>query len=170
MNGKENTMSLLKTAQNIKNKSIGNPNPIGSQQKEEPGFFRKALPYLGGLAAAAGIYGLLRRGKTKGLSEIERLVNVVKEYMSLEKIKPLLSKYMNDAVKDVDKVIKTISDESGEPFEVVRDLFTKYRIRKLLSLKIDKDDILNQIKVLEGQKKNLREFVLNQYGGTICIE
>ena len=100
--------------------------------------------------------------------ELNRISEIIKEYELLEKLKPFISKYMGETVKDVDKVIRKISNDAREDFEVVKQLFSKYHIRKLLSVNTDTKDLSTKIKELEGCKKDLHKFVLTQYGSLLC--
>ena len=95
--------------------------------------------------------------------EIRKIIDTVNEYKILAKLKPSISKFMTDKVKDVDVVIKKISDDAQVDHAIVQSLFSKYHIRKLLSVNTDTDDLVKKAKELDGNRKNLREFVINQY-------
>jgi len=98
-------------------------------------------------------------------TEYKRLMNVMKEYLVLEKIKPHLPSYLNAAISNVDDTIRELSEVSSQPYEIVKDLMTKYNIRKLLSLKIDIKSLEDEMNQAEYYKKNLEKFVLKKYGG-----
>jgi len=90
------------------------------------------------------------------------LEDVLFEYNILEKIRPFLSKYLKK-IDDYEEVIKSISRDSKVGDNVIRLLFSKYRINKLLTLKIDKEEIIEKIKFFDNNLNNLKEYVLKKY-------
>lgn len=92
------------------------------------------------------------------------------ENQVLEKIRPFLSKKLVTMSRSKPgTVISSISKESGVKEEIVRGLFSKYRINKLISLSIDVSEFKDQEKEALGTLKNVRKFVLQQYKGVINV-
>jgi len=98
-------------------------------------------------------------------SEKTRYENVLFEYDVLEKIRPFLSKHLKKTVEDYGEAIKKISEDSKIDENVVKLLFSKYKINKLLTLKIEKSDVLNRIKYFENELIDIKNYVLKKYGG-----
>jgi hypothetical protein len=89
------------------------------------------------------------------------------EYKLLEKIRPHLGKHLREKEIDIDKVVKALSEEVKEDEKIIKELFSKHRINKLLSLKIDIDVINKEQDELSNNLKNLQAFVLKQYTGVV---
>ena len=86
----------------------------------------------------------------------------IKEYKILEKIRPSLSTTLRNKL-ETDAAITQISQRSGVSKKDVNYVFDKYRISKLLNLRLDTTDFLNSLDDLTNDLNNLDEFVLNQY-------
>ena len=100
-------------------------------------------------------------------SEINKLELLKIEYRLLEKIRPLLGKHLRDKEIIVEQVVKSLSEEVKEDEKTIRELFSKYRINKLLSLKLDIDSIDKEQTELHSNLTNLQTFVLKQYTGVV---
>lgn len=92
----------------------------------------------------------------------EKQENILREYSMLEKVKPLLSKYLKTH-KDCEEIIELISQELKTDENIIKLLFSKYRINKLLTLKIDKDEILYKINEIKNKLENVGDYVLGKY-------
>lgn len=84
------------------------------------------------------------------------------EYDILEKIRPFLSQHLKK-IDDYEETIKAISKDSKIEENVIRLLFSKYRINKLLTLKIDREEIIKKVKSFDDDLNNLKEYVLKKY-------
>jgi len=100
--------------------------------------------------------------KHKLVNDINYNNQLVKEYNNLEKIKPSLSHLMNSNV-DIESSIKKISEDSGVSEEIIKELISKYKIRKLLTINTDTKELLEKIKLIESDLQNLQQLVLKQY-------
>jgi DNA gyrase/topoisomerase IV subunit A len=98
-------------------------------------------------------------------SEKIKYENILFEYNVLDKIRPFLSKYLKKTIDNYDESIMNLSNDTKIGENVIRLLFSKYKINKLLTSKIDKDEILNKIKYFEDELKDIKNYVLKKYGG-----
>ena len=64
-------------------------------------------------------------------------------------------------------VISSIAKESGIGEEIIKQLFSKYRIGKLLSLETDISGLLEQEKMIYENLKDIQKFVLQHYKGVM---
>jgi len=102
--------------------------------------------------------------------ELTKVREQILENQILEKIKPILSKKLTTMSKSQpEKVISSIAKESGVAEEIIKQLFSKYRIGKLLSLETDISGLLEQEKITYENLKNIQKFVLQQYGGVMNV-
>jgi len=94
--------------------------------------------------------------------EMNRLNTNISEYISLQKIRPVIAKGItskkltNDILDDIEK----LTDVSKQ---VAKELINKYKINKLLTLDIDVDELDKQIKQLEEILKQIVPYVLEDY-------
>jgi len=95
--------------------------------------------------------------------EISKITELMKEYQMLDKIRPVLSKHLQGKVLDVEKTIQDIHKETYIEIKVIKELFAKYRINKLLTLNTDTEELQGRNKQLIADFDNIQEFVLNQY-------
>jgi DNA gyrase/topoisomerase IV subunit A len=100
-------------------------------------------------------------------AEINKLQGLKDEYKLLEKIRPHLGKHLREREIVVDQIVKALSEETKEDEKTIKDLFSKYRISKLLSLKLDIDAIDKEQADLHNNLTNLQSFVLKQYAGVV---
>jgi len=98
-------------------------------------------------------------------NEKTRYESVLFEYDVLEKIRPFLSKHLKKTIEDYGEAIKKISEDSKIGENIIKLLFSKYKINKLLTLKIEKNDVLNKIKYFENELTDIKNYVLKKYGG-----
>jgi len=97
-------------------------------------------------------------------SEMKETYLVIDEYKILEKIRPEISKEIQNKITNIDIVIKRISDKIKIPEDIIRNLFGKYRISKLLTLDTDTENLSNDINNYSNKLKDINNFVLGQYG------
>lgn len=95
-------------------------------------------------------------------SEISRVTNIISEYRILEKIRPALSTALRDQNVDITAIDK-ISITAKVDIEIIKKLFSKYTITKILTLKTDTQKLQDQITELNNNLNNLQDFVLDQY-------
>jgi len=97
-------------------------------------------------------------------SEIERVDGLIKENLILEKIKPALSSYLRPKqVFKFDEAITTISDLCNLDEKIVKELFQKYRISKLLTTNTDIKELEEKKEAIKNNLTNLSKYVLSQY-------
>jgi hypothetical protein len=97
-------------------------------------------------------------------SEIERVDSLIKENLILEKIKPALSSYLRPKqVFKFDEAITTISDLCNLDEKIVKELFQKYRISKLLTTNTDIKELEEKKEAIKNNLTNLSKYVLSQY-------
>ena len=100
-------------------------------------------------------------------SEINRYQEIVKEYLILQTIRPILSDHLKRQIKDVSLVINDICTKTGLDKKLVISLFAKYRISKLLSVTVDIDEIGKEVTKLKKNLDNVFEFSLSQYSEVV---
>jgi DNA gyrase subunit A len=93
----------------------------------------------------------------------EKINDAINEIKLLEKIKPFLSKYLKDKDLEVTEIIEKISIDIKVDKEIIKDIFQKYRIMKLLTFKTDFSELEEKLKVVQDNIKNINKFVLDQY-------
>lgn len=99
--------------------------------------------------------------------EIDKMKEVIAEYKVLEKLRDPLSKLLQSsaflAIDSIPKKAEMISQQSGVNVHEVKELLTKYKIWKLLTMRTDTK--MSQLKIAELQDKltNIQTFVLDQY-------
>ena len=97
---------------------------------------------------------------------IDKLEELTVEYHNLEKIKIPLSKVLQTGAitkENLQEKISYISKNSKLTIEIVKELLSKYRIQKLMTVNTDTNEILEKIKDLQKSLKNSNDFVLEQY-------
>lgn len=90
----------------------------------------------------------------------------IAELSNLEKIKQPLIDVLNEKTitKDnYDEILKIVSDKSNISIEIIKELISKYNIKKLLVINTDIGDLIDQLKIVEDSVKNINEYVLNIY-------
>jgi len=87
------------------------------------------------------------------------------ENQFLEMIKPFLSDALKSGEKNPEKLIATIAKKAKTDPQLVKAMFQKYRIQKLLSVNTDISELQKKLKELSKNLKNLEKFVLDQYQG-----
>ncbi|MFW6242783.1 MAG: DNA gyrase subunit A [bacterium] len=96
---------------------------------------------------------------------IKKLDSFLNEYENLKKVRPYLVDYLqkNKTINNQKEAIKTISNNSKVEVSIIKNLFSKYNINKLLSLEVDTNEIekekLQYLNYLEKPDK----YVLNDY-------
>jgi len=101
-------------------------------------------------------------------SEIERYNKNISENILLTRVKPLLSVYLKELKKDekeipVNEIICKISLDLKVEVDLIKELFQKYNIRKLLTVKDDVTELNNKLNQVKENLKNIDSFVLEQY-------
>ncbi len=91
-----------------------------------------------------------------------KIQSLIDEHKLIELLKPYVSKYLKET-NDVDYIIKRISEESKIQIERIKEIFQKYNIRKLFSVKYDESELLNQLAEVENNINNIDNFVHLQY-------
>lgn len=91
--------------------------------------------------------------KTQGEIELLNTINM---------IVPSLSKCIKNGY-DIEKSLELIRKETGINKNLISEIIDKYKIKKLLTFNTDNRELKLKKQQLESQKKNLTEFVLEQY-------
>jgi len=93
---------------------------------------------------------------------VTKIAEQISEFQILRKIKPYLSSVLGS--RDHAKtVIKKISKLSQIEEVVVKELFSKYRIYKLLTVNTDVSELMEQSNEVQKTLNDVRKFVLQQY-------
>ncbi len=87
------------------------------------------------------------------------------EVKTLEQIKPSLKKYISKPEYSVDQIIGFISEETKINIQTIKELLQKYRITKLLTVKVDMDELIEKLKNVKYNIDNIENFVIGQYEG-----
>jgi len=98
--------------------------------------------------------------------ELLKLKDKFDSYKILEKIRKPLSACISKG-HTVDQTALSIEKTHKIPKEKILELVDKYKIRKLLTLNTDTKDIVDEIKQIQTNLKNISKYVLEQYGGFI---
>lgn len=104
--------------------------------------------------------------KTMLEEEIRKLLEQIKEYQLLEKIKPHLVTAISNGYT-VKQAASAINEICRIPEETVIALINKYKISKLLELKTDTDELEKIKNDLQSKYENINQFVLEQYN-VVC--
>lgn len=94
--------------------------------------------------------------------EVTKLEVQISEFQMLRKIKPYLSGVLGSR-SDAETIIKKISKLSQIEETVVKELFSKYRIYKLLTVNTDVSELMEQLNEVQKTLSDVRKFVLQQY-------
>ncbi len=95
--------------------------------------------------------------------EIKRMEEVISEYKVLKKIRPFLGKYLRATKINLVDTITKVSIDAKVDENIVKKLFAKYTIQKLLTLNTDIVGIQKEVEEFRKNLKNIEEFVLLQY-------
>jgi DNA gyrase/topoisomerase IV subunit A len=99
-------------------------------------------------------------------SEIKRYMKNIDENMLLAKIKPILSIYLKTDTP-IDEIALKTSEVLKVEVNIIKELFQKYNIKKLLTVKDDITELNNKLKQTNDYLKNIDEFVISQYHNTM---
>jgi len=94
--------------------------------------------------------------------QIKKLQETITELKILEKLKPYLSKVLIPKI-DIDKAINEISTKSKIDKKIIKYLFSKYKIQKLLSSNFDNSKLVSEQTIHKTNLANIETFVLDQY-------
>jgi DNA gyrase/topoisomerase IV subunit A len=94
--------------------------------------------------------------------EIGNIDNIIIEYQTLVKIRPVLSRCIGKKMS-TDKTLAEIENKTGVAQEVSKGLMSKYKISKLLTIDTDTSDLNKSKKELQHHLATLNEYVLEQY-------
>lgn len=95
-------------------------------------------------------------------NKISECNNKINEYDVIYKIRP----YISDSVKNntnEDDMIEYMSKKSKVDKESVKGVVDKYKIKKLLTLDLDKTNLQNNIKDWKTKLGNIQKYVLEEY-------
>ncbi len=97
--------------------------------------------------------------------KIDKNAESLVEYSYLKLIREPLADILKEGSinTDFENKLGRISDESKLPIEIIKELFSKYNIRKLLTFELDEQEIINKNIELTATLNNLESFVLTQY-------
>jgi DNA gyrase/topoisomerase IV subunit A len=98
------------------------------------------------------------------LEEINNTQEAIVELNTLEMIRPTLTTCLK-AGYDVDQTLEIIEKETPISKKDAGEMINKYKIRKLLTLDTDTAQLKLKAIDLINKKKNINDFVLDQYGG-----
>jgi len=80
----------------------------------------------------------------------------------IEKIRPYISSLTNDS-KKIEDILQILSEKTNESVEDISQIVTKYRIRKLLTINVDIDELEIEKKDIEEKLKDVPKFSINNY-------
>ena len=95
-------------------------------------------------------------------TEINNVTEIINEYNTLEKIREPLTTCIGKSFT-VSQTVHGISEITGVEQEIIKELISKYRIQKLLTLNTETTELHNKRKEFEDKLTNLPKFVLEQY-------
>jgi len=94
--------------------------------------------------------------------EIERYIQIIKEYEALKKIRPVIASGVSNKLEQA-RILYEIEKLTDVSKKIAKELMNKYKISKLLTLDIDTNEIKNQIKQLNQLVKQIVPYVLKGY-------
>lgn len=92
-------------------------------------------------------------------SDIQQLNEKINELELIKKIKVVLPKHLKEYPDDADKVIELVSVDTGISLEIVKMLFDKYTLTKILKNKADTDQLKAEKDIIQGNLNNLEKYV-----------
>ena len=95
-------------------------------------------------------------------SENSKINEQIDEMNTLFKLKPFIKKYIKSDL-EVSDIIEKISSESKINEKIIKELFGKYTIIRLLSSNTDTSNLKNKLNQFKKNLDNLHDFVLKQY-------
>lgn len=98
------------------------------------------------------------------VNEIEKVNDKITEYTILEQIKPVIADGISKKMIP-NQIIELIEKQTGVSPEISKELMSKYKISKLLSISMDTETLAEKKTLLQTNLSNIKEFVLQQYGG-----
>ena len=111
-----------------------------------------------------GTYEMFLETNKKMLIEDKQSVLLnISELKALEQIRPHLSQELKNKIIDYTKIVTEISKKSKVDINLVKSLFSKYNINKLLTLNTDINSHLEKVKDYDNKLQNISKFVLDQY-------
>ena len=90
------------------------------------------------------------------ISKLEKSIN---ELNLIAKIKLVLPKWLKSNPDEPDVVMSGISGETLIPLEVIKELFSKYTLAKILKIRTDINDLQTQKQTYEDNLRNLKPYV-----------
>jgi hypothetical protein len=94
--------------------------------------------------------------------EINKVSEVIEEYHALEKIREPLTTCIGKKF-NIEQTVDGISEITQIPKEIIKELISKYRIQKLLTLDTDTSELKIKKEEFQDKLKNIEKFVLEQY-------
>jgi len=91
-------------------------------------------------------------------NEISKINKQIQELLLIEKIKPLLKNYLKGDFS-IDIIIKEIADKLKKEQKSIKEIFEKYNIKKLFTIKIDKEDLENKKRNVQNILDHLIEYI-----------
>jgi DNA gyrase/topoisomerase IV subunit A len=91
--------------------------------------------------------------------ELEQLLS---EYHILEKIRPTLTVVLSQQLNLEDSV-SHIHEKTGVSIDNIKKIISKYRISKLLTYKLDSQEVQNKINNIVKNLTNINDFIFEQY-------
>ena len=96
--------------------------------------------------------------------ELAKIIEKINENNDLEKLKTPLRNYLGFKKSEpIDQSYKLLSETSGLTVERVKELMTKYRLNKLLTITIDNTRLMETKTEFEEHLNKLSDFVLERY-------
>lgn len=94
---------------------------------------------------------------------VKKINEQIFEYDIINKIKPHISTLTVSSSQSIEQTITKLSNLSSTSYDDVKSVIEKYNIKKLLSFKVDKSELLETLKEFKYKLSNLEETVLNEY-------
>lgn len=91
-------------------------------------------------------------------NEKTKIENQIKKLLLIEKIKPLLRQYLKGD-HNIDEIIKEISSKLTIEQKSIKEIFEKYNIKKLFTIKTDKDELEKKKKSIQQILDNIIEYI-----------
>lgn len=92
-------------------------------------------------------------------SEIQQLTDKINELDLIRRIKGSLPKHLKEYPDDADKIIELVFLDTQIPQEIIKMLFDKYTLMKILKNKVDTDLLKNERDVIQYNLNNLEKYI-----------
>jgi len=101
-------------------------------------------------------------------SSIQKLQEDIDEMLLIQRIKEVLPTHIQAHPDDPDMVIQKVHGDTSISINIIKELFNKYNISRLLKVQVDIQKVRDEKAVFEGKLQNLETFIWDdKYAGEV---